>query len=175
MTEHAPVRVVGCGSPLGDDAAGWQVVQHLRDWAANSTFELSKTDLEFHLADGGHQILDVLDGRGTLILVDAICSNSPPGTILRFEWPDTRLECLRPGSTHHVRPAEALRLATALGLAPPRVIVFGIGASQFRPQTPPAAPVAAAARAVAHLILAEFGHAHPICQAMPSSCPEGHR
>jgi hydrogenase maturation protease len=83
------------------------------------------------MVEGGQRILDVLDGRGTLLLVDAVGASTRPGTIHRFEWPDQRVEALRPGSTHDLQPAEALRLATALGIAPPRVVIFGIEAESI--------------------------------------------
>jgi hydrogenase maturation protease len=86
------------------------------------------------MVEGGQRILDLLDGRGTLLLVDAMTADTTPGTIHRFEWPDQRVEALRPGSTHDLRPAEALRLAAALGTAPPRVVVFGIEVERIDPQ-----------------------------------------
>jgi hydrogenase maturation protease len=79
-----------------------------------------------HAVEGGYQLLDLLDAHGTLVLVDAISSGAEPGTIHRFEWPDSRLATLRPGTTHHMRPAEALELAATLEILPMRVIVFGV-------------------------------------------------
>jgi hydrogenase maturation protease len=123
-----PIRVVGVGSPLGDDALAWEVVQNLRERP-----EL-RPDVEVYIVAGGQRILDVLDGRGTLLLVDAVATGARPGTIHRFEWPDGRVEAMRPGSTHDLRPAEALRLAAALQIAPPRVVVFGIEVDNVDPQ-----------------------------------------
>ncbi len=118
MSLPLPIRVVGCGSALGDDALGWEIVRRLR------AHRLPGVDL--HVAEGGHRILDVLDGEGTLIVVDAISSGRPPGTIHRFDWPNHDVQILRPGSSHNLSSASALRLAAALGILPPRVIVFGI-------------------------------------------------
>jgi hydrogenase maturation protease len=91
-------------------------------------------EVELYVVEGGQRILDLLDGRGSLLLVDAVGASTSPGTIHRFEWPDQRVEALRSGSTHDLRPAEALRLAAALGIAPPRVVVFGIEAETIDPQ-----------------------------------------
>jgi hydrogenase maturation protease len=118
MSLPLPIRVVGCGSALGDDALGWEVVRRLRAQRLHG--------VEVHVAEGSHRILDVLDGDGTLIVVDAVSSGGPPGTIHRFEWPNQDVQILRPGSTHDLCPASALRLAATLGILPPRVIVFGI-------------------------------------------------
>ncbi len=128
MNWPRPIRVVGVGSPLGDDALAWEVVRNLRDRPG------LRPEIEVYIVEGGQRILDVLDGRGTLLLVDAIAAGRRPGTIHRFEWPDSRVEALRPGSTHDLRPAEALRLAEALGIAPPRVIVFGMEIESLNPQ-----------------------------------------
>jgi len=120
MNWPRPVRVVGVGSPLGDDGLAWEVVRKLRER------QNVRKEIEVYMVEGGQRILDLLDGQGTLLLVDAVAAGARPGTIHRFQWPDQRVEALRPGSTHDLRPAEALRLAAALGIAPTRVVVFGI-------------------------------------------------
>jgi len=120
MSDLAPLRVVGVGSPHGDDAVGWAVVRGLRE-------QFAMVDgIHWHLLGGGQGLLDVLDGRGTLWLVDALVSGCAAGLVRRFDWPDARVELLRPGSTHDLRPAEALNLAAALSLLPFRVVLFGI-------------------------------------------------
>jgi hydrogenase maturation protease len=138
MTCPRPVRVVGVGSPRGDDGLAWEVVRRLRN----------RTDvppgIELHMVEGGHHLLDVLDGRGTLLLIDAVVTMAQPGTIHRFEWPDERIEALRPGTTHDLRPAESLRLAAALGIAPSRAVVFGVEVQSTDPQ-PGLSPSVAAA------------------------------
>ena len=122
-----PIRVVGVGSPHGDDALAWAVVRDLREQQG------LPPEIEFYMVEGGQRILDLLDGRGTLFLVDSVGASTTPGTIHRFDWPDQRIANLRPGSTHDLRPAEALRLAAALGIAPPRVLVFGIEIESLGP------------------------------------------
>lgn len=114
-----PVRVVGVGSPQGDDAVGWEIIRQLRQRG------MEQNGVELHVAEGGQRLLDRLDGQGSLIILDAVCGDRP-GTVHRLEWPDARLEMLRPGSTHGVRPTEALRLAGVLGVLPTRVVIFGI-------------------------------------------------
>jgi hydrogenase maturation protease len=120
MSWPRPIRVVAIGSPWGDDALAWEVLWQLRPWIGD------RADIEMHAFAGGQRLLDVLDGQGTLLVIDAAVTADAPGTIHCFEWPEPRIEAMRPGSTHHVLPAVALRLADALGLLPPRVMVFGI-------------------------------------------------
>jgi len=146
-----PIRVVGVGSPLGDDALAWEVVRKLREH-----LEASHPGIEFHAVEGGQRVLDVIDARGTLFLVDAVAAGRTPGTIHRFEWPDPCVEALRPGSTHHLRPAEALRLAAALGTLPPRVIIFGIEAERFDPRLALSPSVAAAVPELVGRIMQEL-------------------
>jgi hydrogenase maturation protease len=147
-----PIRVVGCGSPQGDDALGWEIIRLLRD-------EDLPAEIELHAAQVGHQILDVLDGQGTLVLVDAMASVTAAGTIHRYVWRDLPVELLRPGTTHHLRPAEALRLAAALGLLPPRVIVWGIEAESFEAQTNLSSAVATAVPELLRRITEELNRA----------------
>ena len=126
MGLRRPVRVVGVGSPQGDDALGWEVIRRLRE------AEMKSAGVELHIAEGGQGLLDWLDGRGSLVIVDAI-GGDRPGTIHRIEWPDPRLETLWSGSTHGLRPSETLELAGVLGVLPPRVVIFGIEAAAWEP------------------------------------------
>jgi hydrogenase maturation protease len=148
MSWPRPIRVVGVGGPLGDDAVAWEVVRQLRrlqDWGR---------DTELHAVEGGQRLLDVLDGRGTLLLVDALASGGASGTIQRLEWPDPTLETLRPGTTHHLRPTEALQLAATLGLLPPRVVIWGIEGKAFGPDAGLSSGVAnAVAELVEHIVV----------------------
>jgi hydrogenase maturation protease len=120
MTCPRPIRVIGVGSPFGDDAVAWHVVDRLE--------ESLKHEVEFHRVGGGQRLLEILDGEGTLVLIDALAPGTTPGTIRRFEWPDANLLALRPGTTHDMNPLDALKLAGILGIQPARVVVFGIEA-----------------------------------------------
>ena len=168
MSWPRPIRVVGVGSPLGDDALAWEAVRNLRERQG------LPPEIEVYMVEGGQRILDVLDGRGTLLLVDAIAAGTRPGTIHRFEWPDSRVEALRPGSTHDLRPAEALRLAAALGIAPPRVVVFGMEVESLDPQAGLSPAVTAAVPQLVRCLVEEL-EASPIANGnSPESVGEEH-
>jgi hydrogenase maturation protease len=141
--------VVGVGSPLGDDAVAWEIVRQLQR-------QVSGSGMEFHVVEGGPGLLDVLDGRGTLILVDALAASGPPGSVHRFVWPELRLEALRPGSTHHLKPVEALRLAATLNLLPEQVVIWAISGERFEPPSELSPAVATALPEVVHRIAAEL-------------------
>ncbi len=149
MSGPPPVRVLGVGSPWGDDAVAWEVVRQLKQKVWGS-------EIEFRALEGGQQLLDVLDGRGTLLLVDALVTPAAPGTIQRLEWPDPRLEALRPGTTHHLRLAETLQLAATLGLLPPQVVIWAIAAERFDPRAGLSPAVAAAVPGLVQRIVAEL-------------------
>jgi hydrogenase maturation protease len=165
MSGPCPVRVVGVGSPWGDDAVAWEVVRQLQ---RQTTWGSA---IEFHAVDGGQRLLDVLDGRGTLLLVDALAARLAPGTIQRLEWPDPRLEALRPGTTHHLRPAEALQLAATLGLLPPRVILWAITGECFDRQAGLSVAVAAAVPELVQRIVAELERFRGWCSERRGSSP----
>jgi hydrogenase maturation protease len=150
MSRPVPIRVVGVGSPHGDDAVAWRVtqaVQQQRVWGR---------DIEFHVVEGGQRLLDVLDGKGTLLLIDALAPAGSPGAIHRFAWPDQRIVVLRPGSTHDMRPAEAIYLAEALGTLPQRVLVFAIEGECFEPHRDLSPAVAAAVPQLTRALVEEL-------------------
>jgi len=147
-----PIRVIGCGSPHGDDAVAWQVVARLRN-------EKPALDAELHSVSGGHAMLNLLDGTGSLVLIDAVSAGTESGTIHRLDWPTARAEVLRPGSTHALRPAEALQLASSLGLLPSHVIVWGIEVTGVQPGLGLSRPVAEAVVLLARRVVEELRHA----------------
>jgi len=150
MNWPLPIRIVGVGSSSGDDAVGWNAVRRLqreREWGS---------EFEFHAVEGGQRLLDLLDGRGSLIIVDAFSSNEKAGGILRLEWPSPRIETLHLGTTHHVRPAEALQLAAALGILPATVVIWAVAGEQFVPQSDLSPTVAASVPVLVQQIVVEL-------------------
>jgi hydrogenase maturation protease len=127
-----PARVLGMGNLLaGDDGAGVCVARLLADG-----YDFTP-DVE--VIDGallGFGVLDVFDGGGPVLLVDALRTDAAPGTVYRLDA-DALLD-LAPGvrlAAHEVEPVQQLRWYTALGSAPPTVLVcvaagpprFGVG------------------------------------------------
>jgi hydrogenase maturation protease len=117
-------RVLGVGSPHGDDAAGWHVVEMLR----------RRPGLSVQLATvEPSQVLDHLSDCRRLILVDACRSNQPPGTVVRLQWPDSMLRSQRRRSSHALGLGDALALAETLGWLPPHVVVWGVEVCRCEP------------------------------------------
>ncbi len=137
MSLPRPLRVVGLGSHSGDDALGWLVVEQLQQ-------AIREGGIEFHCVLGGQGLLDAMDGKGTLVLIDAVGAAGVPGTVHRLDGFEGRLDVLRPATTHGFGAAAALELAAAVGLLPPRVVVFGMEVADVSPREGLSPMVAAA-------------------------------
>ena len=117
--------VVGLGSPVGDDRAGWDAVERLR--AALPPGARADTTSDPLV------VLDAPPGCGILIVIDACRGAGPPGSVHRFEWPDPRLTADGAASSHGLGLAAALALADALGRLPLRVVVLAVEAEPGEP------------------------------------------
>jgi len=119
--------VLGFGNEYrSDDGVGIAVVRalgpHLPPSAAAVATEPHAIDLFERWKDAD-----------LVIVVDAVSSGSPPGTIHRFEAqgqpvPAVFARC----STHAYSIAEMIELARALGTMPPRLLVLGIEGESFQ-------------------------------------------
>jgi hydrogenase maturation protease len=78
-------------------------------------------------------LVEALDGADEVVLVDAVSSGAPPGTVHVFEAGSERLPATLFGtsSTHTLGLAEAVELARSLGRLPRRVLVYGIEGASF--------------------------------------------
>ncbi|MFP4616259.1 MAG: hydrogenase maturation protease [Thiohalorhabdus sp.] len=143
-----PVAVLGIGSPFGGDRVGWTVVEALRAEAEASWPAVRLAALD----RPGPGLLPHLEGVGHAVLVDAVRSGAPPGTLHRFRHLD-ELPAAEPLSSHGFGLAEALALAGRVGVLSEWVVV-GVEADA---RTPPAeAVVARAAQAVREEVAARM-------------------
>lgn len=141
---EGPRIIVLCiGNPQrGDDAAGRTVARALRALLV---------DVEIIEEEGeATRILARLDGVDAAYIVDACVSGATPGEIRRFDVDAGQLPRAAFGaSTHGFGLAEALELARALGVLPPRCIVYAIEGEIFDIGAPMSPAVAAAVAVVA--------------------------
>jgi hydrogenase maturation protease len=106
----------------GDDAVGPKTADRLRAAGAEV----------LDCADEPTRLLDLWGDLDVLVVVDAVSTGSPAGTLLRFDAAGGPLpRDLRLASTHAMGVAEALELGRALGRAPRRVVVLGIEGERF--------------------------------------------
>ncbi len=142
------IRVIGIGSPFGDDAAGWRVIEHLRGRVPEGV-ELLALDRP------GAALLRWFEGMDGVVLIDAIRSGGRPGAVRSLSL-DALDGLPESPSTHGFGLAHALRLAGAMGVLPPRVAIHAIelGGLERDGLTP---EVEAAARALAESLARDLG------------------
>ena len=160
------VRVVGVGSPHGNDRAGWLVAERLAaepGWDATDGVEVTS-------AGDPLRLVSLIDGCSRLIVVDACRSDRPAGTVVRTTWAEVRRGLAgAPGadagpSSHGLGIVEALGLAEALGRLPDpsAVALVGIEAGDdlesdassviFAPVSEPSTAVRSAVSAACQLV-----------------------
>lgn len=116
--------LIGVGNDFaGDDAAGRLVARAL---AGAEAFDVRET----HGAAG--DIVTMMEGRARVVIVDACASGAVPGTLHKLEATSGALPgWLRSVSSHGIGVGEAVALARALDLLPPRVEVWAIEGATF--------------------------------------------
>lgn len=116
------MRVIGCGTlERGDDAAGILVAQRLRELGVDAQIQSGEA-----LA-----LIEAWAGEDDVIIVDAVMTGAPVGTVHVWDDPRSLRQGLSPASSHGLGVAEAIELARALGRLPRRLCVFGIEGRQF--------------------------------------------
>lgn len=125
-----PIRIIGIGNSMaGDDGIGSLTIQTLKAKPLDNV-ELIEAGLS------GLGILDFIKGADTVILIDAVQSEGPQGTIHRLIIPDDlgllMQSSWNPGtsSTHGFGLGESLTLSHTLGTLPPTTLVYGIELGQ---------------------------------------------
>ena len=139
------VRILGIGSPSGDDQAGWLTVDVLL--AAG----LDGVDAE-KLDRPGASLITLLENTSRVILIDAMQGNARPGEIQRFDQKDWPGYC-NGLSSHGFGVLAALTLARELGSLPPRLDLYGIGIGPVLPGAAAGHDVRAAAQRLAAMIM----------------------
>jgi hydrogenase maturation protease len=150
------IRILGIGSPFGDDRFGWEAAEALRHSAAINTAAPGR--IEVLALDRPGAMLPV-HWRETdiVILLDAVRSGAVPGTPHCLEARDisgAHLLC----SSHGFGIASAVGLAQALGNLPSRLLLRGVEADPaWRDSGLSPAVAAALPRFVADLAREAFG------------------
>lgn len=121
-----PTVVLGVGNPLlADDGAGLVLLERLRArrWP----------DPVPEFVDGGTwgmSLLPDITAAARLLVLDAVRTGDPPGTVVRGEDDDVPRLYTRPASPHQVDLKEVLAAATLLGQLPPVLVVVGVAPEQ---------------------------------------------
>jgi hydrogenase maturation protease len=137
--------VIGIGQSLrGDDAAGLKAV---KQWQEAHPDTASQPKLRVELAElPGVGLLSLMEGAQAAILVDAVHSSAPPGTIHLLSEADLEGFGAGSGSAHGWGVTETLALGRLLNPehVPARIQLVGIEASELGLGQTLSPPVAAA-------------------------------
>jgi hydrogenase maturation protease len=112
-------RIIGVGSPAAGDDLGWAAIAALEEAGLHRCADLLCLDRP------GPALLDDLQGRSRVILIDAMQAGLAPGSV-RTLSPEELIASAHPPSSHDLGLAETLALARALGCIPARLYVIGV-------------------------------------------------
>lgn len=136
--------VIGIGNTYrGDDGAGPAVLALLR--------AMQLPDVRLLECDGDcSTLLDAWQGSDTVVLIDAVSSSAPPGTIYHFDLLVQELpRDLSFQSTHAFGVAEALELGRVLNQLPASLTLYAVEGKCFATGTGLSDEVASAVQEVA--------------------------
>lgn len=115
-------QIIGCGNRQRmDDGAGILVAERLR-----------KVGIAAEVQSGGaFELVASWEQQEWLILIDAVVTGAPCGTVHVWEGHPPQLPYTRQFSSHGFGLAEAFRLGQILDCLPERITVYGIEGDQF--------------------------------------------
>ena len=147
-----PILVLGIGNLLlRDEGVGIHVIRAMRETTLPSHVELLDG------ATAGFDLMDFVADRKKVIVIDAVQSDSEPGTVLRMEI-DMTQSCTRPvspASLHEAGILEPRRATRLLGCPPREVILIGIRPAVLNAGTDLSPTVAAAVPRAIEQVMAE--------------------
>ncbi len=116
------IRIIGLGSPFGDDRAAWHVIQRLQDRVSSDVAAVA-------LDRPGAALVNWFTDAEQVILIDAVAGIEPPGRILEID-DLTALQDSGRFSSHQLDLAATLELAETLGTLPHELSLYGIAVGQ---------------------------------------------
>ncbi len=118
------MRIICCGNPeRGDDGAGALVAGRLRDLGVEAETRTGEAS----------ELLEAWRGADHVVVVDAVETGAPAGTVWRWEGWQTNFPTRRSTSTHGLGLSEAITLARVLDRLPHRLRIYGIEGRRFEP------------------------------------------
>ena len=144
------IRVIGLGNGMrGDDAVGLLAARRLRQEVGDRV-EVIEAEM------AGVDLIELMKGAHSVILIDAARSGQAPGTIHRLDASAGPIGGqIFPRSSHALGMVDALELARAMGTLPATVIVYGVEASNVDAGQPLSPAVALALDEVVEQIVQE--------------------
>lgn len=117
------IKVIGIGSPFGDDQAGWKVVESLKE---DNFIQSHYQHVDANYFDRpGIRLLNLMYNANTVFLIDAVKSGNTIGTVFRFQ--DNEIQAVNSMlSTHHMGVVDVLKLGSMINELPDSIILYGI-------------------------------------------------
>lgn len=116
------IRVIGIGSPIGDDQIGWVIVDKLR----NQTVLQSQAKIDFLVLDRpGLNLLSYFEAFSHVIIIDAVVAHGEIGKVHKLTKNDI-LNVPTVLTTHEISVAAALQLGEQLNMLPEFISLYGI-------------------------------------------------
>ena len=135
--------VVGVGNlDRGDDAAGIIAVRDLNEFRTKEVRDCSG-------------LIDLWEAEESSVVIDAMQSGRPPGSVLIIDVHTDRLPAQAFPSTHSFGLSETVELARTLGRLPGELVIYGIEAAKFDHGAPVSNPVLEAVDIVVTAIRSE--------------------
>ena len=128
------IKLLGLGQLMrGDDEIGLEIVKQWKEqYGGRHLGSWVKADL---LESPGINLLNEIAGVNAAVLVDAVQSGAPGGTVMQISEEDLEAFAGGTGSVHGWGAAETLSLGRQLSAddLPKQIILIGVEAVQFEP------------------------------------------
>ena len=145
------ILILGVGNILlSDEGVGVRVIEAMQEMTIPANVEL---------LDGGTasaDLIDYLNNRDKVIIIDAVQGKNEPGTIYRFTPADIKVQKDIHTSVHQIDLLEALTMAEYLGDVPQSIVIYGIEPKELGWGLELSPEVAAVIPRVIELVLSEL-------------------
>ena len=132
LNNKMQIKLIGLGQFMrGDDEIGLELVKR---WMADHEAEYPEGQIEALILESpGINLLSEIAGLDAAILVDAVQSGAPEGTVIKFREEDLEVFGAGSGSGHGWGAAETLSLGRQLAQddLPRQIILIGVEAAGF--------------------------------------------
>lgn len=118
------IKIIGVGSPFGDDQVSWKIVDILKQKKNLQQYIPASLSIEKYDRPGV-RLLELMKDSDKVFLIDAVITGNSVGTLYRLENEEIEeLKCIL--STHGIGVAQVLQLGKAINQLPHHLIFYGI-------------------------------------------------